>query len=62
MVKRLIKLSDFIYTEENDSTFAEIKITVIENVNPIGSMIIVNRMGVLNIVKMFHSSSIMWFS
>jgi len=62
MVKRLINLSDFMYTEENDSTFAEIKITVIENVSPTGSIMIVNRIGVLNIVKIFHSRSIMWFS
>jgi hypothetical protein len=62
VVKRLIKLSVFMYTEENDSTFAEIRITVIENANPIGSIIIVNMMGVLSIVKIFHSRSIIWFS
>jgi hypothetical protein len=61
-VKRLIKLSDFIYTVENDSTFAEIKITVIENVNPIGSIMIVNKIGVLKIDKILHSKIITWFS
>jgi hypothetical protein len=65
MVKRLINLSDFMYTEENDSTFAEIKITVIENVSPTGSIMIVNRIGVLNIIiviltHVYTRSKIYW--
>lgn len=38
-VNRLINGSSFIYDDENDKTFAEIRSTVEQNINPNGSMI-----------------------
>jgi len=43
---------------ENLRTFAEIMITVHENMSPRGSKIRVNMMGVDEIEKRFHSNSI----
>lgn len=57
-VNRLINLSSFMYTVENLRTFAEIIITVHENIRPIGSKINVNTMGVDEIEKRVHSNSI----
>ena len=58
IVNRLINLSSFMYTVENFSTFAEIIITVHENISPIGSIITENITGVVEIVNRVHSKRV----
>jgi len=55
IVNRLINLSLDIYTEENERTLAEIIITVLENIIPIGSNTNVNIRFVFIKYMRFHS-------
>ena len=57
-VNRLINLSSFMYTVENIRTLPEINSTVHENRRPIGSIITVIMIGVLETEAIVHSSKV----
>ncbi len=57
-MNRLINLSSDIYVDENFRTFAEIKSTVLENSSPVGSQMMVIRIGDEYEGTISHSNSI----